>query len=135
MVKDKETPKMETVKEGIRLSSLLQVEVCNPIKEQIDAIEVCTPQIVTTCIPVQACIPSYGCLPTRICRPDLFCRPDIFECLPTRFCRPEIWCRPLIYQECAPSQIDIGPIPEFERLVADVKAIKDEIAQLKQKIK
>ena len=37
----KEKPAVETVQPGLKVSDLLMVEVCQPLKEQLDQIDVC----------------------------------------------------------------------------------------------
>ena len=65
MDSQQEKPTMETVKESIRLTDLLKVELCGPVKDQISHIQVCIPNIVE----FAPCTPA--------CRPDQFCKPDV----------------------------------------------------------
>lgn len=88
----KAKPSIETVQEGFRATDLLRVEVCNPIKEKLDKIEVCKPNIVELCNP-HRCIPSLECVPSRLCSPHIVCKPD-WECLPNTLCRPNLGCIP-----------------------------------------
>jgi hypothetical protein len=136
----KEKPSVETVKESFKVSDLLRVEVCDPIKVQIDKIKVCVPHIVE-CVPTRFCKPKLECLPTRICRPVIICKPDIW-------CKPDIFCYPIIGpQICVPSvhgPIECGPsvyegpevpIDEMREVVKELEAIRAEIEILKKSIK
>ena len=154
MSNQKEKPSVETVKEGFKLSDLLTLEVCNPVKEKMDKIEVCLPAIVACkpdfCTPALICKPSYFCKPDLFCRPDIYCTPRI-SCFPDRFCKPDVYCRPWVYTECSPSQIEgCGPMAidpgeyvpdirelttEMREMFAELKAIKAEIEALKKKLK
>ena len=58
MAQEKEIPAVETVQESLKLSDLLMVKVCRPIKEQIDVINLCYPVVP---------------LGTTFCKPDTLC--------------------------------------------------------------
>jgi hypothetical protein len=142
---------METVKESIRLTDLLKVELCGPVNDQISHIQVCIPNIVEFAPRTPAVRPGVlGCRPDiPICRPNLaVCRPDFLVCGPDFVgCRPDIpicrpdfppfkpaqSCGPSLYfqEESGPSQV---PTPDFEEVVKAVKALKEEIAALKKKL-
>lgn len=114
----KEKPSVETVKESFKVSDLLRVEVCNPIKAQIDKIKVCVPHIVE-------------CVPTRICKPIFLCKPDIF-------CKPDIICYPIVGPKiCVPSAYQWPEeFPgEMREVIEELKTIKAEIEILKKAIK
>ena len=121
MDSQQEKPTMETVKEPIRLTDLLKVELCGPVKDQISHIQVCIPNIVefATCTPA--------------CKPDMICEPDLPRCRPDLMCRPDLSCGPIAHfqGECGPSQVTI---PNYEEVIKDVKALKEEIAALKKKL-
>ena len=150
MDSEQEKPTMETVKEPIRLTDLLKVELCGPVKDQISHIQVCIPNIVDFATRTRPCRPDFvRCRPdVSICRPDfLGCRPDFPTCRPDFIglgpdlicrpdfagCRPDMGCGPIFYfqGECGPSQVTI---PDYEEVVKDVKALKEEIAALKKKL-
>jgi hypothetical protein len=120
----KEKPSMTTVKEGFRVSDLLRVEVCDPIKAQLDKIRVCTPNLKE---PVT-------CLPDTICRPSFDCSP--YTCRPIWWCRPDMWCRPEILDDpyCFPVR-PCGPSFFPRGVLSELKTIKAEIAELKKAIK
>ena len=147
----KEKPSFETVKKGLRATDLLKVEVCNPLKEQLEKIDVCSPHIG----PI-VCTPDIECIPSRLCSPYIICRPD-WECIPTSVCRPWIYCSPDIfcgprigcspkifeiqedyrrYREKAGSQTMAEELtPEMKEMTEELRKIRAEIEDLKKKIK
>ena len=158
MPNQNEKPSVETVKEGFKLSDLLTLEVCNPVKEKMDKIEVCLPAIVACkpdfCTPAFICKPDYFCKPDLFCRPDIFCKPDIFcrpdiyciprvSCHPERFCKPDTYCQPWVYTECSPSQIEgCGPMtidpgryePVIKELTTEMREMFAELKTIKADI-
>ena len=153
MANEKKTPSIETVQKGFNLSDLLKIKVCNPVKEKIDKIEMCPPNI-EDCMPSIKCGPEIFCIPDRFCGPDIICKP-IYSCIPDRWCRPymictpDIICKPIIpctpwvAEACGPSAIDprVGAqeitelTTEMREMMAELKAVKGEIAELKNKLK
>lgn len=66
MPQEKDKPTVETVQKAVKLSDLLIYEVCSPVKEQIDKIELCSPSIVDW-KPKPKCKPG----PEPVCFPDI----------------------------------------------------------------
>lgn len=149
----KEKPSMETVKEGISLSDFLTIEACNPLKEQLDKIEVCQPHLKSAssrtsggcapwwfgpgrCLPLLWCSPCVDpgrCWP--LCWPN--CRP--YSCLPYSYCWPysEMSRGNLRSPDMAPSQDETETeelTPEKKTVIEELKSIKAEIAALKEKL-
>lgn len=129
-----EKPKIEL----LEATSLYTVELCSPIKEKINQIKICAPNIVfKPCSPIEKikCVPS---LP--MCAPTVpVCPPGIPE-IPPRFCIPRIFCGP---RGCVPwvaGPIDWGAMVELpaarineiatkvEELTARVDAISKRVA-------
>ncbi|MEM3693270.1 MAG: hypothetical protein QXI39_04535 [Candidatus Bathyarchaeia archaeon] len=131
MVETKEKPKIEL----LQSTGLYTVELCNPVKDQLNRIEVCKPNIVfTPCNPIERikCIPDLQCLP--IIGP---CLPNI--CIPSIWCQPIIWCRPTIICPpiigggiCSPS-VEI-PIPRLDEIAARFEQIANEVEALKRRV-
>jgi hypothetical protein len=120
MTSDKEIPAVETVQEGLRLSDLLMVDVCTPVKSQIDEIKVCYPILprgLGPCRPLTGCVPdirpprcspeilTFNCIPllNAVCQPirQPFCQPIDFVDKSGRSgpssekdCPPTLQCRP-----------------------------------------
>lgn len=131
----KEEPSVKTVKESWRPSELLMMEVCQPIKDKIDQIEICKPQIVE----------RRFCFPDIICKPWIICSPDLW-CSPRRICKPDIICSPITCFPVTPYDLEwiCGPstreIPETIRdemkdVLREIEKIKTEIAELKKSIR
>jgi len=139
-----EKPKLELLETG-----LATIELCNPIKDQLNQIKVCKPNIVVSlCNPVDRIkcipdIPDYGCLPMIWCRPASWC-------IPETWCRPKIWCRPLIAPLIALCPPQVGPcgpwvegpcgpmveVPsrQIDEIAARVEKLTAEIEALKKKV-
>ena len=117
---DEKKPKIEL----LGIEKLFTVKFCNPVKEQINQIKICRPNIEiqpcnpiekTNCLPdvmamskAAECIPNVKCGPTWTCGPDFWgenCLPDkVFECLPTTGkCEPTVACLPNCAPNCAPN--------------------------------
>ena len=66
---NKEKPTVETVQPGLKVSDLLMVEVCQPLKEQLDQIDVCRPHLpesrVSLCRPGESLQVGAPCYPTN----------------------------------------------------------------------
>ena len=105
-----EKPKIELLQQP----ELYTLDLCGPVKEQLDKIKICGPNITTKpcspidtikCIPNVLCAPIVGpCLPIGPCLPQQ-CLPVIGPCLPIIGCYPSRWCNPII-GPCIPI---IGP--------------------------
>lgn len=134
-----EKPKLELLKTG-----LTTVELCNPIKDQLNQIKVCGPHIVVgRCNPLERtkCIPDL--LPIFGCRPMIVAAP----CFPDTWCYPKIWYRPLIAL-CPPHMEPCGPLVEvpvcgpmvevpsrqIDEIAARVEKLTAEIEALKKKV-
>lgn len=92
MAPEKEKPAVETVQQALKLSDLLMVDVCQPIKEQIDGTKLCWPVLPfgsKLCVPIRACTP----IRDPICRPTM-CNPIYVETSPGSRQSPEAWCGP-----------------------------------------
>jgi hypothetical protein len=119
----KENEKKPTI-ELLGIEKLFTVKFCNPVKEQVNQIKICRPNIEiqpcnpiekTNCLPdvmamskAAQCIPTVKCGPTWTCGPDFWgenCLPDIIlECLPTTGkCQPTTPCGPSCTPNCAPN--------------------------------
>ena len=131
------------IKPQIRLlapKNMYTVEVCSPIKEQINRIKVCQPNIVVKpCNPVEqiTCIPDISCSPLFGCYPDIgpcspmTCFPAVGTCLPTIGCSPTFGCSPTV-GPCGPwVEVDI---PKIDEIKVQVEKLTEEINILKQQI-
>lgn len=144
MAQEKMNPTVETVQQAVKVSDLLMYKVCEPVKEQIDKIKLCTPNV---------------SIPFDVCKPDQLCRPYSMNCLPAmcipsckpyNYCIPKMsLCEPQIPEMCTPSagttidpdEIVISPeiirqkllASDFEQLQADVARLKAEIADLRNR--
>lgn len=112
---DEKKPKIEL----LEIEKLYTIKLCNPVKEQINQIKICRPNIEiqpcnpiekTSCLPdvmsmskAAQCIPNVTCGPTWACGPDFWgpCPPDIVLCRPTTECIPN--CTPNCIPNCAPN--------------------------------
>jgi hypothetical protein len=122
--------------EEVDLKKLYRVEVCNPIKEKINEIEVCQPNLeVVPCNPVDRikCLPDLSCLPIiGPCIPDLICYPDI-HCIPSNWCQPLFGpCQPVVGGTCSPSVVQPGP--RIEELTRHIDRLTKEIEEIKRRI-
>jgi hypothetical protein len=130
------------------LESIVELDLCGPVKEKIGR-DACKPDIVVTpckpsevrcfpfCWPMEphiACMPK-TCLPDTICYPT-FHQPCFPECAP--FCAPIVICPP-IYRGipkgpdlCGPS-VEL-PVDRLDEIAKVVKELKNEIAEMKKKI-
>ena len=145
--KQKESPNVETVQQGLKLSDLLKVKVCTPLHEKIDDIEVCGPYIEDCtpdeidCVPYYRCGPDIKCRPTYNCTPDISCFPvdvrclpdDDIRCQPWFGCKPDIYCRPFYLQRAWEFEI-----PELKyitkELTGDMKTMFNELKTIKLEI-
>lgn len=121
-----EKPKLELLEP----MGLTTVELCNPVKDQINQIKVCKPNIVVSpCNPLDRirCIPDIWCLPKVWCRPNIWCRPFIGPCLPQ--VGP---CGPWVEGPCGP-MVEI-PSRQIEEISARVEKLTAEIEALKKKV-
>ena len=122
----KENEKKPTI-ELLGIEKLFTVKFCNPVKEQVNQIKICRPNIEiqpcnpiekTNCLPdvmamskVAQCIPTVKCGPTWTCGPDFWgenCLPDkVLECVPsTGTCQPiVVGCTPNCEPNCNPSKL------------------------------
>ncbi len=115
--------------ELLESAGLYRIEVCSPVKEKVDQIEVCSPNLVATpCEPIE-----------RVrCLPDVWCSPRI-RCLPTEICLPMTYpCLPVI-GPCSPQYGPCGPWVEvpFQRMdeiSAKVERLTSEIAALRKRL-
>ena len=72
---NEEKPKVELV-QSKEMTPLFTIEICEPVKEQLDKINFCGPNIVVKpCNPIQ----------------ELKCLPDVPQLMPDRGCQPVIW--------------------------------------------
>lgn len=112
----KEKPSMKTVKEAFRVSDLLRVEVCDPIKKQIDKIKVCTPHLKE---------------PVKLRWRPPICFPN--DCYPI--------CQTICIPNCSPSIVEFpdyrpSRLPhEILEVFYELRTIKAEIEELKKAIK
>lgn len=131
MAQEKEKPTVKTVQQEVTVSDLLMYEVCAPLKEQLDKIEICRPSIAV-------CMPNEFCAPTTRCGPS-----DWFVCAPRTGCEPR---DPLVCAPKAGTSWDPGDLAtsanllkqklvasDFERLQAEVEKLKKEIEALRSK--
>jgi len=122
VAQEKGKPTVETVQQQVKVSDLLMLEVCQPLKEQLDKIKICNPHIVEP-IENPICPPlrSYGepCLPLEVCSP----------------LRPygEIPCQPLRFQLATNALRQRLLTSDFEQLNAEVEKLKKDIEVLKSK--
>jgi hypothetical protein len=159
MDEKKEKPSVETVQQPVKVSDLLMYEVCKPLKEQLDRIELCSPFIVDCAPMIVACKPDLQCIPDKFCTPDIVCKP-VYSCVPdTVVCKPDIWCKPTIltcvpdhrppickptffYEVCTPSakpgefeEIATSPQILKQRLLAsDYVKLQEEVKNLKEEV-
>ncbi len=139
----KEQPSVETVKEGWRVSDLLSVPVCNPLKEQLDKIKVCEPSIEyhickPICKPFGTCIPIWNpdvCIP---CKP--LCKPGLYQwiCTPTEVCGPQQmeWIQEIaIRYDLQFKTVTKQVTQEMKEMQLELKTIKAEIVALKKALK
>ena len=132
--KKEEKPKLEL----LEAKELYAVALCNPVKDQLNQIKVCGPNIeVKVCGPVE----RVRCLPDIWCRPLIFCQPDLW-------CLPKVWCIPIVVGPCLPSVGPCGPWVEgpcgpsvvqlppgqLEEITARVDKLTAEIEALKKKV-
>jgi len=117
MAPEKEKPVVETVQQTMKLSDLLMVEVCQPIKESTDKIPLCTPYLPgggKLCEPLVLCRPRTVCSPLISCGPSLYCSPWVL-CIPHRLCGPIVTatCTPdCLPRVCKPIVEPLVPVPE-----------------------
>jgi len=129
-----EKPKIELMDP----KGLYTVALCNPVKDQLNQIKICRPNIeVTTCSPLDRirCIPDVWCRPFVYCLPDTWCLPKTW-CLPfIGPCRPVIGpCGPWVEGTCGPSvEIPVDQIGEIavkvEKLTAEIEALKKKVSK------
>jgi hypothetical protein len=156
MAPEKEKPAVETVQQTMKLSDLLMVEVCQPIKESTDKIPLCLPYVPgpKLCKPLISCGPIIYCSPKVLCIPHMICRP-LVECNPIATCHPCLpyVCSPRFDVPVVPPEGLPGPSPEdylnmlqaelaqkltvteLNTLREEVTALKREIAALKNQLK
>ena len=154
MAQEKDKPTVETVQQAVKVSDLLMFEVCEPLKEKLNRIELCSPHIAI-------CKPNVSCIPTKVCTPLVHCIP-YDRCIPEYTCVPEKWCKPIIFgckpeiipPICQPDLPEIctpsagppwGPDPgiikqrllesDYVKLQAEVKTLKAEVDALKKRLK
>jgi hypothetical protein len=142
-----EKPKIEL----LQSSELFTVELCNPIKDQIEKIKLCSPNVIAKpcsplekmkCIPEVICSPIVGpCLPQRClpvigpCLPALWCIPRSGPCIPTIWCGPQTMCGPLYGGGvCGPSVQVPVPEPGLSEIASKVEKLAAEVADLKKRI-
>jgi hypothetical protein len=154
MAPEKEKPTVETVQQAVKVSDLLMFDVCEPLKEKLDRIELCSPYIISTCSPNISCIPKKLCTPVIHCVPYDRCIPEYVTCVPDKLCKPIFACvpenvhicKPDIPVECSPSAgkpwgLDPDIIKQrllesdYVKLQAEVKSLKAEVEALKKRLK
>jgi hypothetical protein len=138
-------PTVETVQSSVKVSDLLLLEVCSPLKDQLDNINVCSPHICVPNVEPKECIPDMICKPIKMaCLPDMICKPIKMACLPDKVCSPWV-CHPVIPEVCTPSagkpwELDPRIIRErlmeddYAKLQSEVEKLKSEVAGLRKKI-
>ena len=156
MAQEKDKPTVETVQEAVKVSDLLMYEVCKPLKDQLDKIEICRPAIVT-CLPNKICKPSYTCIPSKLCSPVFSCVPKLgcFPnfCVPSNpHCVPNVQiCQPDVPEICTPSAgkpwdlEDLATsaellkekllVSDYTKLQAEVERLKAEVDALKKRLR
>jgi|WetSurMetagenome_2_1015567.scaffolds.fasta_scaffold300579_2 hypothetical protein len=106
-----EKPKLESVKiSPDALSGLYEIGLCDPIKEKINRIEVCGPNIeIKQCAPLEKlkCIPDTTTLQTIKSPWPGDCGP----CIPSWTCIPSTICTPCIPSKIIFAERDYGKIP------------------------
>ena len=151
----KDQPEIETVQEGFKLSDYLTIDVCEPVKTQVDQIEVCCPNLEKTGSRSFRGISGaqgsrQASSSTGYSRATWYpigfptCYPRLYPCTPYAQCYPNN-CVPSYY-EGPWTNAPIMPAPdaygveserltfEMETLVQEIKTIRTEIAALKMKI-
>jgi len=118
----KNDPKLEAVKQVFKATELLNVDVCEPVKEKLNKIEICVPNInsMSLCFPLQYCHPFF-----EICKPKT---PVI--CGPSKFHIPEL--------EDLKQQLQLDPkqvVPELKDMSIELKNLQKEIEELKNSLK
>jgi hypothetical protein len=118
--------------ELVETNEMYTVELCDPVKQQINKIELCKPSIVVKpCSPIEKlhCIPDF-----MHCIPDLWCSPKIY-CSPTTTpCKPVYPCAPMISGKCGPWVVEI-PREQYEDLVNKVGKLEKEVQELRKRVK
>ncbi|UCE15875.1 MAG: hypothetical protein JSV12_08455 [Candidatus Bathyarchaeota archaeon] len=158
--KKKERPRIEL----LQSTSMYTVELCNPIKEKINQIKICRPNIVVKlCNPIEdiKCLPDIKCFPfIGPCQPEIR-RPLVeerqlqsmftcipMECMPLAPCLPNL-CEPAILPcfprtpcwprtPCRPwvygQRVVEGPQQRIDEITAKVERITAEIETLRKRI-
>jgi hypothetical protein len=110
--------------ERLDLKALYTVRLCSPVREQIEKIEVCHPNLeIATCNPAEIVK----------CLPDIMCYPIIGPCLPDTWCLPLIGpCTPVI-GPCQPYVY--GPSKKIDEVMVRVERLSKEIEAIKRKIR
>jgi hypothetical protein len=104
-----EKPKVELV-QSKEMTPLFTIEICEPVKEQLDKINFCGPNIV-----VKPCNPIN----------EVKCIPDMAKLIPDRGCQPVIWkiveCEEAMKkwasgEEIAMSELKVSPLGCIPRI-------------------
>ena len=117
-----EKPKIELIESN----EMYTVDLCEPVKQQINKIELCKPSIVVKpCSPIE----KIHCIPDVMhCIPDLWCNPKIGPC------KPVFPCAPTIGGKCGPWVVEI-PREQYEDLVTKVGTLEKEVQELRKRLK
>jgi hypothetical protein len=121
MNEEEKKPRLKLLESGISF------ELCNPLKEKINQIEICGPYIEVKSPSITG---SHGCGPwvSKDCRPTLPCAPD------GRNWDERDWA--ILYERmAAQAAITNLSLKETDELRQQVKKLKTDIEELKQQAK